>query len=677
MLFTASGTHMTGRGMPTGAAARPFFVRFRWLVLGVWLVVLAGGAAASTWLPGHLESSYAVPGTESARAASLLARDFGVRSEGTFAVVFRVHDRRAQAGVRRRLVAAAHTLPGGRLDTFRSGFGVSYGELATSLSLHDAKGWTERLRAVLAAQPGPRALVTGEPAVQHDLDPTLAADAHRGEALALPIAVVVLLFVLGLSFALAVPFVFAAFTIGGTLLLLDIAARFFVISPYATNLVKLIGLGLAVDYSLLIVTRYREELRGGRSRDEAIARTMATAGRAVVFSGLAVAIGLALLLAVPVPFIRTLGLGGLLIPLVSVAGALTLQPVLLSFLGPRAVEGVRLPLPRVPWPRLARFVMRRRIAVAAAVVGVLLVAAAPALSLRLTPGSLESLPGSTDSQRGLVEMRHAFGPGALTPTQVIVARRAAARTADRIARDREAYVIARGPYVSADGRTERILVVGRHEFGAPQSQALVQRLRRLPGAAVGGAAAQGVDFLGRAYGSFIWLVLCALALTYTVLAFAFRSLLLPLKAVLLNALAVAASYGLLVLVFGQAIDGWVPIFLLATLFGLSMDYEVFLVSRMREAHDAGADDAAAITAGLERTGGLITAAALVMAASFAGFAVGSVPALQQFGLGLALAVLIDATLIRMLLVPAAMAILGRWNWWLPRRAAVLELEVVQ
>jgi putative drug exporter of the RND superfamily len=677
VLFTASGTHMTGRGMPTGAAARPFFVRFRWVVLGVWLVVLAGGAAASTWLPGHLDGSYAVPGTESQRAASLLARDFGVRPEGTFTVVFRVQDRRAQAGVRHRLVTAAHTLPGGRLDTFRSGFGVSYGELATSLSLHDAKGWTQRLRATLAAQPGPRALVTGEPAVQHDLDPTLAADARRGEALALPIALLILVFVLGLSLALAIPFVFAAFTIGGTLLLLDVAARYFTISPYATNLVKLIGLGLAVDYSLLIVTRYREELRSGRSRDEAITRTMATAGRAVVFSGLAVAIGLALLIVVPVPFIRTLGLGGLLIPLVSVAAALTLQPALLSFLGPRAVEGVPLRLPQLPWTGLARTVTRRPVLVAAAVVAVLLACAAPALSLRLTPGSLDSLPGSTDSQRGLVALRHAFGPGALTPTHVVVARRAAARTADRIARDPEAYVVVRGPYVSTERRAERILVVGRHAFGEPQSRSLVGRLRQLPGVTVGGAAAQGVDFLDRAYGSFAWLVLCALGLTYAVLAFAFRSLVLPLKAVILNLLAVAASYGLLVLVFGQAIDGWVPIFLLATLFGLSMDYEVFLVSRMREAHDAGADDASAIAAGLERTGGLITAAALVMAAACAGFVVGSVPALQQFGLGLAIAVLIDATLIRMLLVPAGMAILGRWNWWLPRRSPVLEAEVAQ
>jgi len=671
VLFTASSTHMTGRGQPCGAAARPLIERWtrlvlrrRLVVVAAWLLVLAGSAATSA----HFASSYAVPGTESSRASALLARDFGIRPEGTFTVVFRGHPKH----VRARLEAAARVLPGGRVGAVRSGWGVTYGEIGTTMGLQDAKASTVAVRRAV----GPSALVTGEPAVQHDLDPSLASDARRGELLALPIALVVLAFVLGLSFALAVPFVFAAFTIGGTLLLLDVAARFVAISPYATNLVKLIGLGLAIDYSLLVVTRYREELRRGRQRDDAIARTMATAGRAVVFSGLAVAVGLALLLAVPVPFIRTLGLGGLLIPLVSVAAALTLQPVLLSFLGPRGAEGRRLPLPAVPWARLAAAVTRRPFAVAVGVVAVLLACAAPALSLRLTPGSLASLP-SSDSQRGLVAMRRAFGPGALTPAQAIVARSAAKHTLDRIAQEPEAYVVVRGPFVSTDGRSERIEVIGRHAFGEPQSQALARRLRELPGVTLGGAAAQGVDFLARTYASFPWLVLAALALTYSVLAVAFRSLLLPLKAVVLNLLAVAASYGLLVLVFGPTIDGWVPIFLLATLFGLSMDYEVFLVSRMREAHDAGADDAAAIGAGLERTGGLITAAALIMAASFAGFVAGSVPALQQFGLGLALAVLIDATLIRLLLVPAAMAIFGAWNWWLPGRPAALEPEIVQ
>jgi RND superfamily putative drug exporter len=301
-------------------------------------------------------------------------------------------------------------------------------------------------------------------------------------------------------------------------------------------------------------------------------------------------------------------------------------------------------------------------------------------------------------------LSNTFGAGALTPTEVVVdggpagarrpdVRAAVTRLADRLFHDPEVYVVASGrgqPYVSRNGRFARVIVIGRHEIGAPASRLLVERLRtklvpaaRFPAGTqvyAGGAPPKGVDFLSRTYSFFPWLVLAALVITYLVLARAFRSLLLPLKAVLLNLLSVAAAYGLLVLVFrfgvgadllgvqrSAQIEGWIPVFLFATLFGLSMDYEVFLVSRMREAWDAHGDNTEAVAFGLERTGGLITAAALVMAISFAGFVVGSVPGLQQFGLGLAFAVLIDATLVRALLVPSLMAVFGRWNWWLPAR----------
>jgi RND superfamily putative drug exporter len=683
-------------------------LRFRRPVLACWLAVLAGGVAVSLLLPAHLANSLAVPGTDSERAEAVLANEFGERPEGTFTVVFRVRhssDKQVQAALRTRLERAARVLPGGRLGTFRGGGGVVYGELGTSLSLQQAKAYTEPLRRAA----GPDALVTGRPAIQHDLDPQLASDLRRGEAFALPLALLVLALVLGLSLSLAVPFVFAACTIGGSLILLFAAAQLVPVTSYAANLVELIGLGLAIDYSLLIVCRYREELGVGGTREQAIVRTMESAGRAVVFSGVAVAIGLALLLVVPVPFIRTMGLAGLFIPLVSIAAALTLQPVLLSFLGRRALAGVRLPRVtrrrREPWAALARAIMRRPIAVLLPVTAVLLAAAAPVLFLQLSPGSLTSLPRSTDSARGLTTLSNAFGPGALTPTQIVVdagsagaarrpdVRAAVDRLADRLFHDPEVYVVASGreqPYVSRSGRYARVVVVGRHEIGAPASRRLVERVRstlvpaaRFPAGTnvvAGGGPPKGVDFLTRTYGFFPWLVLLALSATYLVLARAFRSLLLPLKAVVLNVLSVAASYGLLVAVFRDGvgadllgversaqIEGWIPVFLFATLFGLSMDYEVFLVSRMREAWDERGDNVEAVAFGLERTGRLITAAAAVMAISFAGFVVGSVPGLQQFGLGLAFAVLIDATLVRALLVPSLMAIMGRWNWWLPDR----------
>jgi RND superfamily putative drug exporter len=274
-------------------------------------------------------------------------------------------------------------------------------------------------------------------------------------------------------------------------------------------------------------------------------------------------------------------------------------------------------------------------------------------------------------------------------------RKAVARLADELFHDLEVHVVASGrrpPYVDGTGRYAQVIIVGRHEYGARESQRLVDRLRAklVPGARfpegvrveAGGAPPQGVDFLATAYAAFPWLVLAVLVVTYATLLRAFRSLLLPLTAVLLNLLTVAAVYGLLVLVFQWdvgagllgiertgAVEGWIPILLFATLFGLSMDYEVFLVMRMREAWEGTHDTALAVTQGLERTGRVVSAAALIMVGAFSGFVAGRVPGLQQLGLGLALAVLLDATVVRMLLMPSLVAVLGPWSWWLPDRVA--------
>jgi RND superfamily putative drug exporter len=445
---------------------------------------------------------------------------------------------------------------------------------------------------------------------------------------------------------------------------------------YVRNLVELIGLGLAVDYSLLILHRFREELEAGGSRDSAIERTMATAGRAVVYSGAAVAIGLGLLLLVPVPFIRSMGLGGLLIPIVSVAAAVTLQPSLLSLLGARAV-GRRREGPF--WGRLARAIMRRPGAWLAAGTVILLALAVPAVQLRVTPGSLTGIPSSTDSVGGYDLLRSGLGGGIITPTHVVIAP-AAPGAADRLVvaltRERDVLLVASGrrpPYVG--GGDQQVVVATRHEWGDAGSRAFVRRLRGVlipavhfpPTARVvaGGAPPQGVDFVDRTYGAFPWLIGAVLICTYLVLLRAFRSVVLPLKAVVLNLLSVAATYGILATVFDKPIEAWIPLFLFATLFGLSMDYEVFMVSRMREAHDAGQSNADAISYGLERTGRIVTAAAAIMVAAFSGFAAGRIEGLRQFGFGLAVAVTLDATLVRAVLVPSLMAILGDWNWWLP------------
>ena len=680
-------------------------LRFRVPVLACWLVVLAVGALAATRLPSLLSTSFAVPGTESDRASEILRDGFGEKPEGTFVVVFDVPRRSTEleASLEARLAAAARLVPGGRAGELRWGAGVAYGDVSTPLSLARAKRSTQALRDALADDTGPHAWVTGQPAIQHDVEPILRQDLRRAELVAVPIALAILLAVLGPTLAVFIPLVFAACTITATLAIVWLIAQWTSMTTYVPALVELIGLGLAIDYSLLVVHRFREEATGGRAQADAVVRTMDTAGRAIVVSGAAVAIGLALLLLVPVPLIRSLGVGGLLVPMVSVVAVLTLQPVLLSLLG-RGAAARPIPGERTArwWTRLGEAVVGRPPLALGAGLAALVVLAAPLVAIEVGPGSFSRLPRGPEAMEGLARLTEGVGPGAVAPSQVSVdtgapggvrapaVRAAVARLADLLFHDPEVLLVANGrrpPYVDARGRRARVVVVGRHDYGDPRSRALVRRIRETyvaralfpPGVAVaaGGAPPQGVDFLDRAYGALPWIVLGVLVATYLVLLRAFRSLVLPLGGVLLNLLTVAAVGGLLVVAFqwgaGRVlgleqtgdVEGWVPIFLFATLFGLSMDYEVFLVSRMREAYDAGLGTREAVVHGLARSGRVVTAAAGIMLVAFAGFASSRLVGLQQLGLGLAAGVLIDATLVRMVLLPALVTLVGRWNWWLP------------
>jgi RND superfamily putative drug exporter len=423
---------------------------------------------------------------------------------------------------------------------------------------------------------------------------------------------------------------------------------------------------------------------------------------------------------------RSMGVGGFLIPLVSIAAAATLQPALLSLYGRRGMARAPLaaclrdkglPLPRLAgpavehgfWARLASAIMRRPLAFLTAGVALPVPAAIPLVALQLTPGSAQGIPQTPESVRGLNLLRGAVGPGALSPTQIVVdagpggtvsdpaIRSSVARLIRAVEADPEVAFVQTGSgprFVDSSRRYQQVLVAGHHEYGDEPSQRFADRLRAriIPAAAfpgsvdvlAGGGPPQGVDFLHQAYRYFPWLVLAVLVLTYVLLMRAFRSVLLPLKAVLLNLLSVGAAYGLLVVVFKWGVgdtvvgtyqfpqvEGWIPIFLFAMLFGLSMDYEVFLVSRMRETWDEHPDNGRAVAAGLERTGRIVTAAAIIMVAAFSGFVAGSIVGLQEFGLGLAVAIFVDATVVRALLVPSLMAILGRWNWWLPGSVARL------
>ena len=697
-------------------------IRYRWAVAGCWAVVFVASLAAMSGLADLLTNRFSLPGTDTARAERILEEHFGQKTTGSFTIVARGESGSAAElvrPVREAAERASRELPTSEVAVVQpASDSVVTAVIVSSLAPADAKGYTDDMRAAAGDIAGVELFVSGQAAIEHDLDPVFAEDLKVGELyIAIPIALLILVFVFG-TLAFLLPFMFAAAAIPATLGIVWIFANFMELTTYLQNLVMLIGFGIAIDYSLLVVYRYREELAKGGSKEDAIVRTMETAGRAVVFSGSAVGIGLALMLFMPLPFMRGFGIGGLVIPLVSVVCALTLLPVLLYLLAAK-LDSVRLIPRRIAerradsesnmWVRLSRTIMRRPVLVASTTTAFLVLLTLPVLTMQVGPGSNEGIPQDLEGIQGLNIVSEELGGGALSPTAIVVdtgrAEGAAdpavesslARLEEGLAADPEVALVTFDPQspqnVDPTGRYLHVEVTGRSEYGVPAALDFVDRLRDdiVPAAAfpegvdvfAGGGPPSGVDFLDLTYGAFPWLVLGVLLLTYVLLLRAFRSLLIPLKAIILNLLSIGAAYGLLVVFFkwGAAdwfglisfdqIEGWIPVFVFAMVFGLSMDYEVFLVSRMREEWDRTHDNVKAVSLGLAKTGRIVTAAGLIMFAAFMGFVAGSIVGLQQFGFGLAMAILIDVTIVRALLVPSAMAIFGRWNWWLPDGVARL------
>jgi putative drug exporter of the RND superfamily len=700
-------------------------IRLRWIVLAAWIGLFLVGGMAASGLSDLLTNRFTLPGTDTQRTETILQDHFGQRSTGSFTLVVKGAPGSAPALTSRVNAAAyraAQELGKAKEGTIANVAAVQVvspsvvsATITSNLEPADAKLQTDDMRRAVGKIPGATTFLTGQAAIEHDLDPVFNNDLKVGELyIAIPIATLLLIFVFG-TLAFLIPLLFAAAAIPVTLGIIWIFANYMELTTYIQNLVMLIGLGIAIDYSLLVVYRYREELRQNHSKEDALVRTIATAGRAVVFSGSAVAIGLALLLFMPLPFMRGFGVGGLFIPIVSIVCALTLLPVLLYLLGakldsvrllPRAIIERRADEERNLWVRLSRAIMRRPVVFAAVTVTVLIACASPVLALDLGPGSNKGVPKHLESMRGYTVLGNAVGQGALAPTDVVAdtgrafgldapgVTAAVNRLVASARRDPEvaSVVWATGPqFVDQTRRYVHLQIVGKQEYGLPPSMDFVHRLRdhlipdaRFPGQVkvyAGGGPPSGVDFLDLTYGAFPWLVLAVLVMTYFLLLRAFRSLLLPLKAIVLNLLSIGAAYGLLVVVFkwgagGWAgllsydqIEGWIPVMLFAMLFGLSMDYEVFLVSRMREEWDATHHNERAVSLGLAKTGRLVTIAGAIMFAAFMGFVAGSVVGLQQFGFGLAVAILLDVTIVRALLVPSAMKLFGRWNWWLPDSVA--------
>ncbi len=507
-------------------------------------------------------------------------------------------------------------------------------------------------------------------------------------------ALLVLAFVFGSLLAI-VPIMIAIVSILTTFLVVWGLTTVTEVSPIVQFLIALIGLGVSIDYALLVVVRWREERAHGLEGDAAVQRAMETAGRSVVFSGTTVAIGLLALVALPLPFLRSVGYGGMLIPLISVIVACTLLPVVLSKIG------TRLDWPHIrsddrasrSWTRWAELVVRRRWIAAGAAALILLALGFAASNMRLGLANLDTVAKAGDAKQGLLALeRSKIGPGALLPHEVLVE---GSTSPDAIAASLAKVDGIHGAVAPAGaswrhGGAAVVDAVAIADGSATAGRDTLDRVRASvqaagPDAHLGGLAAQNHDFTDAVYGNFPLMIALIALITFVLLARAFRSLLLPLKAVILNVISVGAAWGVLELVWQQghgssliwgisatgSINSWLPLMVFAFLFGLSMDYEVFILARMREEYDNTGSTDTAVVRGIGRTGRLVTSAALILFLAFTSLASGPETDLKVLATGLAAGILLDATVIRALLVPAVVSLFGRWNWWLPRLPARL------
>jgi RND superfamily putative drug exporter len=501
-------------------------------------------------------------------------------------------------------------------------------------------------------------------------------------------ALLVLAFVFA-SFLAIVPIMTAVVSIMTTFLLLLGLTKITDVSPIVQFLVALVGLGVAIDYSLIVVSRWREERAHGRTGDDAVQRAMETAGRAVVFSGITVAIGLLALIALPLPFLRSMGYGGMLIPLVSTIVAITLLPVILAKLGPRLDWPHRRTDDKASraWTRWAEAVSRRRWLAAGAGIAVIVALAVAATNLQLGSADANTIAKKGDAKQGLVALERAgIGEGSILPHEILVQ---GGTNPNKVASDLSKVKGIHGAVAPNDpswrqGGTALVEAIPVPDSGTPEGGTTLDEVRTTAHAAgpdvrVGGGPAANDDFIQAVYGSFPLMIALIAITTFILLARAFRSLLLPLKAIILNVLSVAAAWGVLVLVWQQghgseaifgiqatgSISSWIPLIVFAFLFGLSMDYEVFILSRMREEYDRTGSTHTAVVQGIGRTGRLVTSAALILFLAFTAMASGPDTQVKVFATGLAAGILLDATVIRALIVPAVISLMGRWNWWLP------------
>jgi len=669
------------------------------IVIGaVVLAVVAGvfGAGVASRLAPYGADD---PATDSVKTDKSIERATGLESEPGVVALLSDRSRSKVAGVARTLASDREV---GRVLTWyqthdptmvskdgRSTYVVAW----LKKDADDSKA-ADRLIAAFKGQSGVK--LGGDAMAQREANKTVQEDLARAELLALPLLFLLSLWFFRSGVAAILPPLMGGLSIVLTFLALRIASEFMSLSVFALNLVTGLGLGLAIDYSLFMISRYREETAKHGYGAEALRRTMASAGRTVLFSSLTVAAALASLLVFPQRFLYSMGAGGVVVALLSASVALVVLSSTLALLGPRvnalspnwlrrAADADARPTESGAWYRISRFVMRRPAPIAVLSATFLIVLGLPFWNIKLTSVDATVLPTSTQARQVDTALKTRFPDNNASPVVVEVKAPPGEETAAVAGRIRQL------PGVAAVGRPQQlgnqplslIDVVPRNTSTVSGSaQDVVRDIRALDapaGVGVTGASAAFVD-LKQSIADHLPYALGLLALTTVVVLFLFTgSVILPIKALVMNALSLSAAFGLLVLIFQDgrlesflgyvsqgALETTQPVVLFAVAFGLSTDYGVFLLSRIKEARAQGVPDREAVPIGLERTGRIVTAAALLFCVAIGAFATSRIVFIKELGVGTALAVLIDATIVRALLVPSLMALLGKWNWWAPK-----------
>jgi uncharacterized membrane protein YdfJ with MMPL/SSD domain len=696
------------------AWGRRLYARRR-LTLGITLVLVVFAAVWGTGVFGALSSgdNFTPPASQSQREASQASQVFG-RNDADVVVLYRSAGLTvSDPGYRQAVTTALSALPRAdvaRVTTYWSSGSarlVSTDRHATYAVLQltgadDAARHTtydaikgDLTPASLAAS-GITARVGGNVPMEVAINSEVTADIAKAEGFSMPVLLILLLLIFGSLAAASLPVAIGGVAILGSFTVLRLLTLATTVSVYSVNITTILGLGLGIDYGLFMVTRFREELHRQPTVEQAVARTVATAGRTVAVSGVTVAVALTSLMLFPEDFLRSMGFGGVATVAVDMVAALTVLPALLAVLGHRVNalrirRSVRRPVTEEasgPWYRLANSVMRRPVVYVTVIVIGLLALGAPFLHISWGGTDARTLPAASTVRQVSQVLDTSFPVNSTAPIELLVTQPPGAGTSAALA----AYlhrVEAIGGVTSAQVTGDRAGTV-RVDLGyspatvSSAARHIVTQIRATappPGAAVlvGGTTAGLVDELASLGGTLPWMGLLVFASTFVLLFLAFGSVVLPLKAIVMNVLSLSATFGIIVWIFQWghlsgvlrftptgSIDPTMPILMLAIIFGLSMDYEVFLLSRIRERYDQTGDNTASVAAGLQRTGGVITSLALLLIIVVGAFSASGITFIKLMGVGMIVALLVDATVVRVLLVPATMRLLGRANWWAPR-----------